>query len=102
MGLGLGQYGAWPTWAGPKQVPTPTTQSRKFENKSNKMRIYTVPALIKLRGGLNSAAFFTTKIKFSDLKWVPFMLYTYNIEGRHDRTSDIIGSRRRSQGIKNL
>ena len=32
--MGPGQNGA-----GPKQVPTLTTQSRKFENKSNKMRI---------------------------------------------------------------
>ena len=52
--LGLGRYGAWPTWGraetgsgrnGSGQNGSadagkmPATQSRKFENKSNKMRI---------------------------------------------------------------
>ena len=78
--MGPGRHGA-----GLKQVLMPITQFRKFENKFKKMRIYTVPA-IKLRGGLNSVDFFTSKIKFPDLKWVPFMPYTYNIEGQHDGT----------------
>ena len=48
--LGPGQHGARPKWVGPTRVgpkqvgqrwvgPTPATQSRKFENKSNKTRI---------------------------------------------------------------
>ena len=33
-------------------------------------------------------AFFTQKIKFPDLQLVPFMPYTYNIQGWHDGTRD--------------
>ena len=44
------------------------------------MRIYTVPAL-KLKPAMNSVAFFTYIIKFSDLKWVSFMSYTHDIQG---------------------
>ena len=36
---------------------------------------------------MGSAAFFTYKIKFPDLKLVPFMAYTYNIQCWHDGTT---------------
>ena len=94
--LGLGRY-----WAGPTQGradvgpgrnglgrhgwPMPAAQSRKFENKSNKTRILAIP-ILKLRPELNAAAFFTYAVKISDLKVVPFMVYTYNIQGRGDGT----------------
>ena len=88
--MGLCSFGAGPTrgladTGYTEMGANADNSSRKFENKSNKMRIYTVPAL-KLRGGLNSVASFTSKIKFPDFKWVPFMPYTYNTEGRCDRT----------------
>ena len=41
---------------------------------------------------MNLAAFFTYKIKFTDLKLVSFMAYTYNIQGRRDGTSDVTTS----------
>ena len=63
----------------------PATQSRKFKNKSNKMRILAI-TILKLRPGLNAAAFSTYTVKISDLKVVSFMSYTYNIQGRSDRT----------------
>ena len=63
----------------------PATQSRKFENKSNKTRILAIP-ILKLRPALNEAAFSTYTVKFSDLKVVSFMGYTDNIQGRCDGT----------------
>ena len=90
--MGPGQHSDGPTWVGltwvgPKQVgrTTPATQSRKFENKSNKTRILAI-SILKLRPSLNAAAFYTYIVKFSDLKVVSFMLYTYNIQGRCDGT----------------
>ena len=64
---------------------TLATQSRKFENKSNKMRILAIP-ILKLRPALNAVAFSTYTVKISDLKVVFFMLYTYNIQGQCDGT----------------
>ena len=57
------------------------TQSRKFENKLNKTRIWTVSTL-KLTPGMNLVALFTYTVKFSDLKLDSFMVYTYNIQGQ--------------------
>ena len=47
--------------------------------------IYLIPTL-NLRPGLNSAAFLTYVIKFPAFKLLPFMAYTYNIQGWRDRT----------------
>ena len=91
----LGRYGAGPT-RGPAAEYTglaenygsgrcPATQSRKFENKSNKMRILAI-SILKLRPALNAAAFSTYTVKISDLKVVFFMVYTYNIQGQCDGT----------------
>ena len=56
----------------------------KFKNKSNKIQIWTIPAL-DVMPGMNSAANFTPIKLFSDLKLVFFMLYTYNKQtGRWD------------------
>ena len=35
---------------------------------------------------MDSAAFFTYIVKFSDIRLGSFMVYTYNIQGRQDRT----------------
>ena len=45
---------------------------------------------------MNLVAFYTYRIKFPDLRLVPFVAYTYNIQGRHDgtmRSSDNAGAR---------
>ena len=81
-----GQHGAGLRWAGPTRVgPMLATQSRKFEIISNKMRILAI-SILKLRPELNVVAFCTYAVKISDLKVVPFMVYTYNIQGWHDGT----------------
>ena len=51
---------------------------QKFENKSQKYRIISVPAL-NLRPGMNVVAIFTPRIIFSEFKLVSFMAYTYNM-----------------------
>ena len=79
--MGMGQHGAWPKWGRADMGMMPTTQSRKFENKSNKMRILAIP-MLKLRAALNAVAFSTYTVKISDLKVVLFMVYTYNIQGQ--------------------
>ena len=84
--MGPGRHGARPADTGRADTRTmPATQSRKFENKSNKMRILAIP-ILKLRPALNAAAFSTYTVKISDLKVVFFMVYTYNIQGRCDGT----------------
>ena len=91
--LGLSQYGARPTWGWTDMGRAdtgmmPATQSRKFENKSNKTRIFAIP-ILKLRPEMNSldaVAFFTYTVKISDLKVVFFMVYIYNIQGQCDGT----------------
>ena len=65
--MGLWGFGALPIWGqadtGPGRIRSgghgtmPTTQSRKFKNKSNKMRILAIP-ILTLRPALNAAAFF--------------------------------------------
>ena len=89
--MGMGRCVAWLKWGQADMGTTPTTQSRKFENKSNKMRILAIP-ILKLRPALNAAAFSTYTVKISDLKVVLFMVYTYNIQGwcdgtRHQQTT---------------
>ena len=54
---------------------------------------------------MNSVAFFTYKIKFTDLKSVSFMVYTYIIQGwgQRDRTmglADDAGARK--EGINSI
>ena len=51
-----GRHGTGPRWAGPTRVADTATQSRKFENKSNKMRILAI-SILKLRSALNAVAF---------------------------------------------
>ena len=91
--MGLWGFGARPIW-GQANMVGPATQSRKFENKSNKMRILAIP-ILKLRPALNAVDFSTYTVKISDLKVVFFMVYTYNIQGRCD------GTRRRQMTLTN-
>ena len=92
--VGLWAFGAGPTWCladtvlgqdGPRWVADAATQSRKFENKSNKMRIL-ANSILKLRPAINAVAFSTYTVKISDLKVVSFMSYTHNIQGQCDGT----------------
>ena len=76
--VGLWGFGAWPIWGWAdtgmgrhrlgRHVEDTATQSRKFENKSNKSRILAIP-ILKLRPALNAVAFSTYTIKFQILKW---------------------------------
>ena len=48
---------------------------------------------------MDSAAYFIYIVKFSDLKLVPFMAYTYNIHSQGDRTTRFADDAGAREGI---
>ena len=51
---------------------------------------------------MDSVAYFTYIVTFLDLKFVPFMAYTYNIQGRGDETIRLPDDADAREGIKNF